>query len=41
MLGFWEAVASTGPYANNLHLTLSLVHLVITYASNLTFPRFL
>jgi len=21
MVGFWDAVASAGPYANNLHLT--------------------
>jgi len=21
MMGFWDAVASAGPYANNLHLT--------------------
>jgi len=21
-MGFWDAVASAGPYANNLHLTL-------------------
>ena len=22
MMGFWDAVASAGPYANNLHLAL-------------------
>jgi len=31
MMGFWDAVALTGPYANNLHLAS------ITAKSSLTF----
>jgi len=29
MVGFWDAVASAGPYANNLHLAAGVIVIVL------------
>ena len=36
MMGFWDAVASAGPYANDMHLTQTDNH---TNTSSLNFYR--
>jgi len=39
MMGFWQAVASAGPYANNLHLTPELQTDNYTNTSSLNFYK--
>jgi len=42
MMGFWDAVASAGPYANDLHLALDRQahqHLITNFYRRVLFPR--
>ena len=42
MMGFWDAVASAGPYANDLHLALDRQahqHLITNFYRRMLFPR--